>query len=139
MWGSLVFVLLARSWARRVAGIALVALTITLFLINLRRAAERDTTGAPLSAYNNWSVPMSFNARCWMQPAAALAAGMILLSGCAAAGFDNLPCACPPVVEYSRAEQARVAVEVVALPDGAVINEWLADYAVLREQARACS
>jgi hypothetical protein len=42
------------------------------------------------------------------------------------------------VVEYSRAEQARVAAEVAALPDGAVIAEWLADYAVLRAQTRAC-
>jgi hypothetical protein len=45
---------------------------------------------------------------------------------------------CPPVVEYSRAEQARVAEEVAALSEGAVITEWLADYAVLRAQARAC-
>jgi hypothetical protein len=42
------------------------------------------------------------------------------------------------VVEYSRAEQARVAEEVAVLPKGAVIAEWLADYAVLRAQARAC-
>ncbi len=41
MWGSLVFGLMARPWARQVAGFALVALTITLFLINLRRTAER--------------------------------------------------------------------------------------------------
>jgi len=42
------------------------------------------------------------------------------------------------VVEYSEAEQARVAAEVAALPEGAVIVSWLADYAVLRDQARAC-
>jgi len=42
------------------------------------------------------------------------------------------------VVEYSRAEQVRVATEVAALPGGAVIAEWLADYAVLRAQTRAC-
>jgi hypothetical protein len=42
------------------------------------------------------------------------------------------------VVEYSRAEQARVTEEVAALPEDAVIAEWLADYAVLRAQARAC-
>jgi hypothetical protein len=63
---------------------------------------------------------------------------MILLTACAGAGSDNLPGACPPVVEYSRAEQARVAEEVAALPEGPVITEWLADYAVLRQQARAC-
>ncbi len=41
MWGSLVVGLLARPWARRVAAIALALLTITLFIINLRRTAER--------------------------------------------------------------------------------------------------
>tara|TARA_R110000850_G_C9913616_1_gene460829 strand:+ start:456 stop:587 length:132 start_codon:yes stop_codon:yes gene_type:complete len=43
------------------------------------------------------------------------------------------------VVGYSRAEQVRVAEELAALPDGAMITEWLADYAVLRDQARACN
>ena len=81
---------------------------------------------------------MSLNARCWMQPTAALAAATILLTACAGAGFDARPGACPPVVEYSRAEQARVAEEVAALPIGAQIPEWLADYAVLRDQAREC-
>jgi hypothetical protein len=55
------------------------------------------------------------------------------------AGSDTAPGACPPVVEYSRTEQARMAEELAALPEGAVIPDWLADYAVLRDQARACS
>jgi hypothetical protein len=41
MWASFLVGILARPWARRVAAIALVALTITLFLINLRRLGER--------------------------------------------------------------------------------------------------
>jgi len=41
MWGRLVFGLLARPWVRQVAALALVALTITLFILNLRRTAER--------------------------------------------------------------------------------------------------
>ena len=41
MWGRLLVGLLARPWARRVAGCALAALTITLFILNLRRAGER--------------------------------------------------------------------------------------------------
>ena len=81
---------------------------------------------------------MPFTARCWTQPRAALAAATIFLTGCATAGSDAPPGTCPPVVEYSQAEQARVATEVAALPGGAVIAEWLADYAVLRAQARAC-
>lgn len=52
---------------------------------------------------------------------------------------DGSPLVCPPPVEYNRAEQARVAKELAALPEEAVISEWLADYAVLREQARACT
>lgn len=41
MWASLLAGLLARPWARRAAALALVALTITLFILNLRRTAER--------------------------------------------------------------------------------------------------
>lgn len=46
---------------------------------------------------------------------------------------------CPPVVEYSRTEQSRIAEETRALLEGAKIIGWLADYAVMREQARACA
>ncbi|WP_296643843.1 hypothetical protein [Roseinatronobacter sp.] len=42
------------------------------------------------------------------------------------------------MVEYSRAEQARVAEEVATLPESALIPEWLVDYTVLRDQVRAC-
>lgn len=45
---------------------------------------------------------------------------------------------CPPVVQYTAVEQARAADEVDALPEGAVIVRMLSDYAVLREQTRAC-
>ena len=74
-----------------------------------------------------------------MRPAAALAIATIFLTACAGVISDAPPSACPPVVEYSQAEQARVAEEVAALPEGALIPDWLADYAVLRDQARACA
>lgn len=45
---------------------------------------------------------------------------------------------CPPVVEYSDADQARAADEVEALPQSAIVVRMLSDYAVMREQARAC-
>jgi hypothetical protein len=45
---------------------------------------------------------------------------------------------CPPVVEDSTVDQVRAADEVEALPEGAVIVRMLSDYAVLRDQARAC-
>ena len=41
MWASLAVGLVARPWARRMAAYALVALTIALFILNLRRTAER--------------------------------------------------------------------------------------------------
>ena len=65
-------------------------------------------------------------------------AATIFLSACAMVGSDAPPSVCPPVVNYSRPQQARVADEVARLPEGALIIGWLADYAVLREQARAC-
>ncbi len=82
---------------------------------------------------------MPSTARCWTPPPAALAAAAIFLTACAGVSSDTLPGACPPVVEYSGAEQARVAEEVAALPEGTLITGWLADYAVLRDQARACA
>lgn len=81
---------------------------------------------------------MTFKERCWMRQRAVLVIGTILLSGCAGVGFEGGTGVCPPVVEYSRAEQARVANEVAALPESAVTAEWLADYSVMREQARIC-
>jgi hypothetical protein len=42
------------------------------------------------------------------------------------------------VVEYSAADQLRAADEVDALPEGAMVIQMISDYAVLREQARAC-
>ena len=63
-----------------------------------------------------------------------------LLSGCATAGSENGGLAlCPPAVEYSRELQARAAEELASLPEGSIIAEMLTDYAVMREQARACS
>jgi hypothetical protein len=62
---------------------------------------------------------------------------MLWLTGCATGGSD-VSSPCPPVVGYTAAEQARAADEVEALPEGAVIVRMLSDYAVLRDQARAC-
>ena len=68
-----------------------------------------------------------------------LALATIWLSGCATAGFDPRGlAACPPVVEYSREFQRRAAEELVLLRKGSAIVGMLSDYAVMREQARAC-
>ena len=82
---------------------------------------------------------MSFRNRCWTRPQIALASATVLLTACAGVGSDGATGVCPPGEDYSRAEQARVAKEVAALPPGSVIVGWLADYAVLRDQARACA
>ena len=81
---------------------------------------------------------MKSNAKCWTPPAAALLIAMLWLRACAMDGSDRHGQVCPPVVEYSTADQVRAADEVEALPEGAVIVRMLSDYAVLREQARAC-
>ncbi|WP_336429213.1 hypothetical protein [Roseovarius sp. E0-M6] len=61
------------------------------------------------------------------------------MSGCAEGGFDlGAHVVCPPVVEYSREVQARAAEELLLLPEGSVVVEMLADYAMMREQVRAC-
>ena len=62
---------------------------------------------------------------------------MLWLTGCAMGGSEART-ACPPVVDYTSAEQGRAADEVEALPEGAVIVRMLGDYAVLRDQARSC-
>lgn len=82
---------------------------------------------------------MMSNARCWTRRLAVLAIGTSLLSGCAT-GVSESPIAtgCPPVVDYGREFQARAAEEVALLPEGSAVAEMLADYAVMREQAKAC-
>lgn len=61
---------------------------------------------------------------------------MTLLSACGTAGSDHS--ACPPVVAYSADEQRQAATEVDALPRESVVVWMMADYHVLRRQARAC-
>ncbi|MFV0409515.1 MAG: hypothetical protein ACK5LJ_07400 [Paracoccus sp. (in: a-proteobacteria)] len=47
--------------------------------------------------------------------------------------------ACPPVIQYPAAVQERAAAEIEALPQESVIAGMMADYHVLRQQARACT
>ncbi len=82
---------------------------------------------------------MMSNARCWRQQFAALAIASSLLSGCAAVASEaRLATVCPPVIEYGREFQARAAVELALLPKGSAVVAMLSDYAVMRQQARAC-
>ena len=83
---------------------------------------------------------MMSNAGCWMRRLAVLAIATSLLSGCATDGSESgIATACPPVVEYTRELRARAADELDFLPEGSAIAEMLADYSVMRDQARrAC-
>ena len=80
---------------------------------------------------------MKSNARCWTPPAVVPKIAMLWLSACAT-GASNCRSLCPPVVEYSITDQARAADEMDALPDGTTVVRMFNDYAVLRDQARAC-
>jgi len=83
---------------------------------------------------------MKSNVECWRRRLVVLLVGASWLTGCATAGFEAVGvAACPPVVEYSREFQARAAEEMAMLPDGSAISELLSDYALMREQARACN
>jgi len=82
---------------------------------------------------------MTPNAGCSMRRLAALAIAAISLTGCATGGSEpRVTTVCPPVVEYSREFQARAADELDLLPEGSAIAKMLADYSVMRDQARAC-
>ena len=80
---------------------------------------------------------MPSTARCSKPPPAALLIALLWLTGCAMGGSETRA-HCPPVVDYTAADQAQAADEVEELPEGAVVVQMLSDYAVLRDQARAC-
>jgi hypothetical protein len=61
-----------------------------------------------------------------------------LLSACATVSSERVVGVCPPVVGYDDVFQERVAEEVKPLPEMSAIVEMLNDYAVMRDQARAC-
>ena len=130
--------LLTHGPARKALGLTLTAAAILLFRMNLRRAGERAGRAAERP---NGLMPeietMPSTARCSTPPPAALLIAMLLLTGCAMGGSDaRAPC--PPLVDYTATDQARAADEVETLPEGAVVVRMLGNYAVLRDQARAC-
>lgn len=82
---------------------------------------------------------MTSIARCLMRQLAVLVIVTISLTGCATVASDlRVTTICPPVVEYSREFQARAADELDLLPEGSALAEMLADYSVMRDQARSC-
>ena len=82
---------------------------------------------------------MMHNDGCSRRRRGALVLATISPSGCATVSSDvGGHGACPPVVEYSREFLAQAAAELALLPEESAIAEMLADYAVMREQARGC-
>jgi hypothetical protein len=74
-----------------------------------------------------------------MRQLAVLVIAAISLTACATVASDpRVATVCPPVVEYSREFQARAADELDLLPEASAIAEMLADYNVMRDQARTC-
>ena len=82
---------------------------------------------------------MTSNAVCWRLPATALMIVTISLTACATGGSDPGGSVCPPVVAYDQAVRDRAAVELEALPDDAALVGMMAEYAVIRAQARVCA
>lgn len=69
-------------------------------------------------------------------PLAALLIATLSLTGCHKASSSA---ACPPIVSYAIEVQRAAAAELRQLPQPSAIELMLADYAVMRDQARACS
>lgn len=61
------------------------------------------------------------------------------LLGLLAACAHPVVTACPPVPDYDRAFQARLAEEVHALPPDSALGRALVDYGRLRAELRACA
>ena len=74
---------------------------------------------------------------CWRPGRIGLVIAMTLLSACATGGSGRGGAVCPPVVNYPTGVQQRAA-EVEALPQDSAISAMMADYHVLRQQARVC-
>jgi hypothetical protein len=127
--GASPFALVVGKWAA-------IAITISLFLLSLRRSGER--AGRMAERLKIWRKPMKSNAGCSRPRLAGLAIVSSLLSACATVSSERVVGVCPPVVGYDDGVQARTAEEVQALPDGSVVVELLSDYAVMRERARGC-
>ncbi|PWJ20797.1 hypothetical protein SAMN05421539_10242 [Jannaschia seohaensis] len=82
---------------------------------------------------------MTYIGGCWRLRRVGLALATIWLSGCATGASDVGHLGqCPPVVEYSPEFQARAAEGLTLLAERWAIAEMMTDYAVRREQARAC-
>ena len=61
-----------------------------------------------------------------------------MLAACATATSERATGTCPPLPAYDADLRAKAADELSLLPPNSAIEQLLRDYAVLREQLRAC-
>lgn len=66
-----------------------------------------------------------------------LALAVSLLAACVTANSDPA-CVCPPIKEYDREFQRKLADEIEAAPDNAIWPLVVQDYALIRNTVRAC-
>lgn len=59
------------------------------------------------------------------------------ISSLALAGCTSTGGGCPPLVKYSKAQQAKAAAELRALPDESQIGQMIVDYGKTRDACRA--
>lgn len=77
--------------------------------------------------------------RCTALPIIGIAIALFGLGGCAnGAGSASNAAVCPPLRSYSEDFRKRAVAEMELLPDKSAVEEMLTDYAVLRQQIRAC-
>ena len=82
---------------------------------------------------------MQCSAKCWRRRLVVLAIVASLPTSCGTAGSDvPAGAVCPPVVVYPPELHAAAAADVEAFPEGSAVPVLLSDYAVMRDQARAC-
>ena len=83
---------------------------------------------------------MLFTGRCWRRRLVVLAIVASLPSACGTAGSERgAAVVCPPVVDYGDGVQVQAAAELELLPETSAVGTLLSDYAVMRDQARACA
>ena len=83
---------------------------------------------------------MTFSGKCWKPRRVALAILASLPSACGTAGSERgAAVVCPPVVDYGGGVQVQAAAELELLPETSAVGTLLSDYAVMRDQARACA
>ena len=88
------------------------------------------------SGLSTCAKPLRYNVNNWLLRLVALVTVLSFLAGCATDRFKGT--GCPPVPAYSSQFLAQAAAELRQLPPGAAIEQMLADYQVMRDQARAC-